>query len=209
MEQITFIERTPFLYHLTDRRNLDFIFHEKKLLSALSLVELAGLDEAETFLSERRPEHTILTINGFSVYVRDQRPLNRALINCLTHNWTPGEYIYHLNARAFTWPNLRRLNIHYGRYAEEKPVILRLDTAAVLAINPHAEITNINSGATRPSGALGGKAAARGKDTFLPFAGYTRPISSVAEVTFPGSCILPSKFEKGSHPDGPWIEVNI
>jgi hypothetical protein len=204
MEQAAFIKRSPYLYHLTDRRNLDFIFQEKKLFSAKALVELAGLPQAHAFLSGRRPEHTLLEVNGFPVHIRDQRPLNKALNKCLTHDWTPGQYIFHLNQRVFTWPNLHRLGIHFGRYAEESPVIFRLDTAAVLALNPQVEITNINSGATRPSGALDGKAAARGKDTFLPFDRYTRPVSSVAEVTFPVFCVLPNVLEVGNHPEGPW-----
>jgi hypothetical protein len=204
-----FIKKTPFLYHLTDRRNLPLIITEGKLLSTNLLVQRTNLNNKEEVLKIRRPEHTELVIDGKQCFIRDQRPLNKALDKCLTDGWTREQYIYHLNDRVFTWPTLKRLNIHYGRYESEKPIILRLRTDETLNLNTHGEITHINSGATRPSGALEGKAAARGKDTFKAFEQYTRNVSSVAEVTFPNFCSLPKTFWKGTNPEGQWMSISL
>lgn len=204
MDKEKFIEKTPYLYHLTDRRNLESIYQHKKILSTTELVSLANIENAENFLRQRRPLHTNIKANGYDVFIRDQRPLNRALNNCLTDNWTPEDYIYHLNRRVFMWPTLKRLWIHYGRYESENPIILRFSAKEILELNNHAEITNINSGATRPSGALGGKAAARGKDTFKKFEVFDLTVSKVAEVTFPEFCLLPNNYQKANNPDGPW-----
>jgi hypothetical protein len=70
----------------------------------------------------------------------------------------------------------------------------------------NVELSNINSGATRPSGTLGGKAAARGKETFQIIEQCTYPVRKAAEVTFPSVCILPFEFEIGKSPDGSWKE---
>ncbi|WP_207516094.1 DUF7002 family protein [Longitalea luteola] len=209
MDKQEFIKKTPFLYHLTDSRNLDFIKHQKKLLSTSEIVAISGIAEADDFLKSKRPQHSILVVNGVNVFIRDQRPLNKALEKCLTDNWTPADFIYHLNRRVFMWPNIKRLAIHYGRYESENPIIFRFNTNDILALNGHVEFSKINSGATRPSATLGGKAAPRGKDTFQTFEDYSFNISSVTEVTFPQYCILPQQFEIGSSPNGDWEKSTL
>ncbi len=206
-----FIEKTPYLYHLTDRCNLDFIKESKKLFSTVQIIKMAEDEDGDgdSFLRTRRPKHSPIKINGFDLSIRDQRPLNKALERCLTDNWTAGDFILHLNRRVFFWPSLKRLRIHYGRYASENPIILRFSTKQMLELNKHAEITNINSGATRPSGALGGKAAARGKNTFKKFENFDLAASKVAEVTFPEFCCLPDEFFIGNSPEGPWRKDSL
>ena len=202
-----FIRATPYLYHLTDYRNLPSIQKMGRLFSTVELAQMSGVENAKEYLHTRRPEHTVLMINGAEIYIRDQRPLNKALDKCLTDDWTREDYIYHLNKRVFTWPTIKRLEIHYNRYVSENPLILRLETKEILSINDNVEITRLNSGATRPLGVLGGIAPSRGKDTFKPFQAYDLPIKSVAEVTFLDSCVLPSIFDIGNSPQGSWEKV--
>jgi hypothetical protein len=207
MDKQSFIEKTPYLYHLTDKRNLPLIKEQRTLYSTAEIIALSGLENGDEFLRIRRPEHSIVNVNGKSVYIRDQRPLNKALENCLTHSWKPAQFIYHLNSRVFMWPNLKRLWTHYGRYVNENPIIFRFDTSVILELNDQAELSDINSGATRPSGALGGKAAARGKNTFKKIEDCDYRIGKVAEVTFPGFCVLPANFKIGNTPEGRWRET--
>lgn len=209
MEIERFIAKIPYLYHLTDARNLEFIFGEKRLYSTTELVNMADMDDGGSFLQTRRPAHEHVRIGRRTVMIRDQRPLNRALDKCLTGGWTREQFIAHLNGRVFTWPNIKRLEIHYGRYAHEKPVIIRMASADVLTLNPHAELSVINSGATRPSGALNGFAAFRGAETFVPLGIFSEAPARVAEVTFPGNCQMPSTIELGSSPLGGWKAQKI
>jgi len=209
MELQTFLDKTPYLYHLTDRKNLNAIIKGGRLISTVGLVNMAGMENAEVFLRTRRAEHSVIEIDGIDHYIRDQRPLNRALDKCLTDNWTRGDYIYHLNDRVFLWPNLKRLEIHFGRYEDEQPVIMRFSTGDIFELNDHAEITHINSGATRPSGVFGGKAAPRGKNTFKKIEDFELTAVRVAEVTFPGFCILPASFHIGNSPDGEWEQITL
>jgi len=207
MNRDELIKKTPFLYHLTDEKNIAFIKAKKKLYSTTELISLSNLQKKEEFITTRRSEHTQISIDGYTIFIRDQRPLNKALDKCLTDGWTRNEFIAHLNNRVFMWPNLSRLNIHYGRYEFEMPVIFRFNTSELLELNENkVELARINSGATRPSGTLGGKAAARGKNTFLKIEQCDYPVRNVAEVTFPNICILPNRFEKGYNPSGPWDE---
>lgn len=204
-----FIQQTPFLYHLTDRRNLPSIKKWGRLYSTVDLVGKSGIQNANEYLHSQRPQHTSLIINGYEVFVRDQKPLNRALDKCLTDNWTREDYIYHLNKRVFTWPTINRLVKHYNRYENENPLILKFATEEILALNSNVEITRLNSGATRPLGVLGGVAPPRGKDTFKPFEEYDLSIKSVAEVTFLSSCLLPATFDIGSTPSSVWEKISL
>lgn len=209
MDIQTFLKKTPYLYHLTERKNLNTILQGGRLLSTVEIVNMAGIDNADEFLRTRRSDHTVITVNGIDYYIRDQRPLNKALNKCLTDNWTAGDFIHHLNNRVFLWPNLKRLQIHFGRYEEEQPIIMRFSTGDIFTLNDHAEITHINSGATRPSGVFGGRAAPRGKGTFKKIQDFDLAVGKVAEVTFPGFCILPSSFHTGNSPDGEWEEITL
>jgi hypothetical protein len=203
MDKQQFLDKTPYLYHLTSKDNLYFVKAECKLYSTVALAGKSGIQNANDFLQTRRDGHATLSVNGIYISIRDQQPITRALDRCLTDNWTREQFIYFLNQRVFTWPNLKRLNIHFSRYESEKPVILKLSTEEVLKLNPNPLVTNLNSGATRCIPKYRG-APPRGKDTFQLIPDYLGTPSSVAEVTFMNECLLPKKMEIGFHPDGPW-----
>jgi len=209
MEKELFVEYIPFLYHLTDKRNLALIKGYKKLFSTTTLISMAKIENPEEFLTTRRPLHEEIIIKDSKIYIRDQRPLNRALDKCLTDDMKPSDFILHLNARVFMWPNLKRLWTHFSRYESENPIILRFDTSKILELNSIVELSRINSGATRPSGVFGGKAAPRGKGTFVDIRKWVTGPNDVAEVTFPSFCILPNEFNLGTSPEGKWSDVII
>lgn len=209
MNRKEFIDKTPFVYHLTNKDNLKFIVSQGKLFSTVTLAEMAlGEQAANEFLRTRRDDHAELHLDDVIISIRDQQPITRALDRCLTDNWTRDDFIYFLNLRVFTWPNLKRLNIHFSRYEAEQPIILRLSTEELLRINPNALLTNLNSGATRCIPKYRG-APPRGKDTFKPIEEYDGTPGSVAEVTFLSECILPKVVEVGRHPHGPWETLQL
>lgn len=200
-----FIKRNPYLYHLTDKENAGIIMEQRRILSTVTIINASNIPDKNTFLRKRRPDHTTINIDGVEYKIRDQRPISiLALSKCVTDNWDTGDFIYHLNRRVFLWPNLKRLQIHYQRYQDEKPVIFRFSSQDILNIHPNAEFCRLNSGATRANSHLGGKAPERGKDTFQIASAYTFPVSSVAEVTIPDYCTLPTEFDTSGKPNGPW-----
>lgn len=209
MEREEFIKKVPYIYHLTDSRNLDYILSERRLSSAVNIINSSTLVEKEVLATTRREGHVNLNVNGTEIWIRDQRPLNRALDKCLTPGWTREQYIYLLNSRVFLWPNLKRLQTHYSRYQNENPVILKFEINLALETNPSPELCHLNSGATRPLGILGGVAPIRGENTFVSIEEYDKGFQKLAEVTFPNSFILPNQFWIGNSPNGNWNLQNI
>ena len=210
MEKSAFIARSPFLYHLTDQRNLDSILASQQILSTAAIIQASSIENKRAFLRTRRPVHCSVNVGDSVCHIRDQRPISlKALSKCLTDNWDTGDFIAHLNKRVFFWPNIKRLTIHYSRYKNENPVILRFDSAEILELNPNAEFCRLNSGATRANSYLGGKPPARGRETFLRANAYPLSASSVAEVTFPNLCNLPDDLSIAKTPNGRWRAIQL
>lgn len=208
MDLEQFIQKTPYLYHLTSQANANNIIRQKRLLSANELISLSGDDSIQNIKREKRPAHFSLTVDGIEISLRDQQPISMvALPKCLTDNWTVGDFLNHLNDRVFMWPTLKRLWAHFNRYANEQPVIFRFPTRAVIEANPHVKFCRLNSGATRANSYLGGKAPERGPNTFLRAAQFNLPPRGVAEVTFEQQCLLPANFSYSDRPDGAFQEV--
>jgi hypothetical protein len=204
----TILNKIEFLYHLTDRRNLEFILKNKSLFSTNVLAEMAGTENKD-LVFEKRFNHETLKIGDCQVFIRDQRPLNAALDKCLTDGWTRSQYIHLLNSKAFFWPNLNRLERHYKRYIDENPVILRVRLKEILEINGHIELCHLNSGATRPLGSLGGFAPERGPNTFLSLELFDKPVEKIAEIVFDGRVELPLEIWISNAPHGPWEKCDL
>lgn len=196
----------PYLYHLTDSRNIENILITKSLYSTTTIVNNSEINEKSNFLRQRRPLHQAIRANGFNFWIRDQRPISiLALSKCLSDNWEPGDFINHLNNRVFFWCTLKRLLIHFNRYHHENPRILKFKTADILKLNGNkVEFCRINSGATRANSHLGGIAPYRGSKTFLPAESYQLSPCSVVEVTVVGQCNIPDFLWISDKPEGPW-----
>lgn len=205
-----FAQRNPFLYHLTAADNAPQIVKSRTLLSTTSIALSTIRDplKRKSFVQERRPEHAVLTGNGSTYSIRDQRPISMIVLGrSLTPGMTTGHFIELLNRRVFFWPTLGRLKRHYDRYAFESPLILRVESAALLELNAHVELARLNTGATRCHPKYGGNAPTRGKGTFVSPAELDYGIATIAEVTFPDSCRLPDRLWIGRSPNGPWAET--
>jgi hypothetical protein len=212
MDLDKFIKKNEFLYHLTDSRNFEIIKIDWLLLSTESLVNKSTLniEEKKKFLTNKRPVHKEIVINGKNHFIRDQKPISETnLKKCLTNGWSVGEFLQLLNSRVFFWPSLPRLWSHFTRYQNESPIIIKVSSGSMFEINNHAEFCRLNSGATRSNSHLNGAPPDRGIETFLPAEKYLLYPGSVAEVTFPNSCILPKKIYIGKTPNGPWNELTL
>jgi len=208
MDLEKFIEKTPYLYHLTSQTNAANIIASRQLFSANQLITLTGDDALQKVKREKRPVHLQLTVDGVAISLRDQQPISHvALPKCLTDGWNIGDFLYHLNERVFMWPTLKRLWSHFGRYESENPVIFRFSTRDMLAANPHVKFCRLNSGATRANSYLGGKPPERGPNTFQTAADFNLPVGQVAEVTFENQCTIAGTFSYSERPDGEFSAI--
>jgi hypothetical protein len=204
-----FINTRPYLYHLTDKRNLDSILEHGVLYSTQELVRLAKYADAKKFLTSRRPDHVPIPFGNSIFYIRDQHPLSLTILSKCLDGCTIEEFIAYLNSKVFFWGRPQGLNSHYARYEKEgeKPVILRVSTQELVDLNSPAKFTHLNSGGPRASSHLGGKGSPRGLNTFKAHIEYNRGASSVNEVVFDKLCKLPETLYRGSHPDGPFKKI--
>ncbi len=208
MELEKFIEKTPYLYHLTSKQNALQIIKEKKLYSANQLIDMSGDEALKKTRREKRYNHLSFKIGDNEVSLRDQQPISLvALPKCLTDGWKVDDFLDHLNARVFMWPSLKRLWAHYKRYQLEEPIIFRFSTKSILKANLHVKFCRLNSGATRANSYLGGIAPHRGPNTFLSAEDYNLSISSVAEVTFEDICNIVGEFSTATNPEGPFSVI--
>ena len=207
MDLKNFIQKRPYLYHLTHQNNSQNIIKSGIILSTTTIVEKSDIEDETKFLRSRRDSHTTVEIKGRKYHIRDQQPIfPKALKKCVKGGWNSGDFIKHLNDRVFFWSTLKRLERHFARYQDEDPVILKIKTASIVEANPGNPplFCRLNSGATRPHPSYNGEAPPRGPNAFLEANNYNRNISSVAEVTFRDKCNLPRKFMTGKNPQGPW-----
>lgn len=202
-----FIKLRPYLYHLTDNRNIEHILKTRKLYSTEYLVKQSTIEGKTDFLSTKRDGHHEISIGEDVFRIRDQRPISlKVLGRSLTENWDTRKFILTLNQRVFMWPTIKRLNSHFGRYIAESPSIIRASTREVLEINGCVEFARLNTGATRCSHHYNGDAPTRGEGTFLLAEDIEYSHAEIAEVTFPVECILPKQIEIGDSPNGLWVK---
>lgn len=187
--------------------SIEQILSEGKLFSATAIASEVFENETQRkrFVQSRRPEHVVLTTSEKRYAIRDQRPISMVVLGrSLTAGWTASDFIELLNGRVFFWPTIDRLERHYDRYSAESPVIIRVESEALLNLNSHVELAWLNTGATRCHPKYGGNAPTRGEGTFRKPKEFKHGLRSIAEVTFPGSCVLPKDVWTGPTPEGPW-----
>jgi hypothetical protein len=194
----------PYLYHLTDRSNLDHIRKTNNILPAARLMELAGRVD---LLRARRSEHERLNIAQKSILIRDQAPLHEGNVE-LINGFSFEDLVESINRRSFFWPGTAAGPISYGvrhfeRYQEERPVILQIAFQSLLDVIRGVDplYCKYNSGSPRCSG---GNKSPRGPDTFVSGARFNGTPSRVVEVTFSVPIVLPVDTKVGDHPAGPW-----
>jgi hypothetical protein len=199
-----FASARPWLFHLTSRENLNRIRASRILQSSTRLRSLATNPPP---LNGKRKNHLPLDVDGEAIFLRDQAPLHQGNMRLLD-GWTFQDVIDDLNNRIFFWPGRATGPISYGirhfeRYEHERPIIIRISSADLFAVNSRRppEFCRFNSGSPRCSGGVG---SPRGAGTFVTAAVAEFTAGKVVEVTFRREISLPRQVEIGNFPLGPW-----
>jgi hypothetical protein len=194
----------PYLFHLTDSRNMQRILRTRVLEPASRILTAAG---REDFLGVKRPTHLEVSVGSDSIFLRDQAPLHSGNMK-LPRTWKFETFVRELNDRVFFWPGSAAGPIDYGirhfaRYEAEKPSIIRVRLAALLEANDGVEIQvcRYNSGSPRWSRGI---PARRGPSTFVSPSRAGFRASQIVEVAVAGPLHVPGDVEIGSNPAGPW-----
>lgn len=211
MEKQELLRNIEFLYHLTSEKNAENILSKQIIESTVNVIGSSDLSQGEAgeVLRNRREKHLYVKVGmNQTIMIRDQNPISiKSLEKCLTDGWTTGDFIYHLNRRVFFWPNLKRLNIHFNKYQNESPVILKFRTEDLFEENDNVRLCHLNSGATRCHPKWNGAPPPRGASSFARIEDFNLGLNRIAEVTFEGNCNLPKKGWTSKHPNGPWLEI--
>ena len=178
----------PRLFHMAEPEAWRSVL-ELGLLSTSAALDLHGLTgpAREALERRRRPEMIWLDHPEHGRFpVRDQHPMtDAALRRCLTGRLEPADWYALLNVRAFLWADPERLErmLRTPAYRPNSYVVFAVDTRSFAEAHAdHLEVSFINTGSTIR------KAAARGRETFLPLADLARrDVRRVAEVTVLGS----------------------
>jgi hypothetical protein len=199
-----FTRRRPYLYHLTAVQNIARIRRTMELECARSLLSAAG---ERRLIRERRTDGYTVAVGGEHIHIRDQAPLHRGNMQLET-GWAFEDFVAHLNARVFFWPGNEVGPIayglrHYERYADDRPVMLRVSTASLFALNVGREprFCRYNSGSPRCSY---GRKSPRKSDTFQRGSDASFSPAQVVEVTFEDRVQIPDNTQIASTPSGPW-----
>jgi uncharacterized protein DUF7002 len=198
------VKHRPWLYHLTDPKNLEGIRRLWCLRSAKSFLGLSGSPELAT---TRRRQHVNVVANGQTVRIRDQAPLHPGNVS-FHDGFSFPDLVDLINSFVFFWPGSADGPTDYGkrhflRYEDEEPVLLRVRTADLITVigADSLQLCAYNSGAPR---CTGGKGSPRGPETFLPVDSFPRGVSGVVEVVVKDEAPLPTDVEIATHPAGPW-----
>ena len=199
-----FQAKRPYLYHLTDQRNVERIRRTERLYSATYLLKAAN---AHATITERRPNSVGVMVDGEEIWIRDQRPLHAGNVG-FEGGWTFEDLLKALNDKVFFWPGTANGPISYGirhfqRYASEKPALLRLSTSRVATTNNGTSplFCRYNSGSPRWSN---GVASPRGPSTFVACTLASFSATSVVECVISEQVLLPPCAEVAAAFDGPW-----
>lgn len=199
-----FVRLRPYLYHLTAQRNLVHIRKDMLLKPSNTLFAEAG----ETALSRTvRRGPRVLSLGDRQIELRDQDPLHAGKISFLG-DWTLEDLVSHLNNHVFFWPGWEHGPVlsgknHFERYADEKPIILRVKIIELLQANNGIQplFCQYNSGAAR---CTKGRGSPRGPQTFMAADYFHLPPTRVVEVTFRSTVRLPVTIEAKTYPNNHW-----
>ena len=191
IELSEFTRLRPFVYHVTSRENADTLRRARRIRTTESILRSSSrLD----LLRTRRSGYVAVETPDGTIVLKDQRPLIEANA-ALAGGWDFGSYVAFLNGFTFFWPGTEAGPIGPGRrlldrYEAEGPLVLRIETSALLDENRDVvpEFCAFNSGAPRYNT---GQPARRGPDLFATADKFPRRASEVVELGFRADVTLP------------------
>ncbi len=203
LDQTAFINKRPWLYHLTAAANVAAIRRDGRLTTAAASLMAAGRSD---LLDKRRPSAVQINIGNERRVIRDQKPLHRGNM-ALQGEWSFEQFVRRLNEHVFFWPGYDHGPIdaglrHFGRYSGEEVQILRVPTRRVFELAwARLRVSRFNSGAPRCSR---GQKSPRGPSTFTHPSEAAMTPSVVQEVAIYGDLPLPDDAEWATSYGGPW-----
>jgi hypothetical protein len=200
----------PFLFHLTARENIEGIKSEQKMFPAKALLESAGRQD---LIGVHRRAHRTIYVKSRAVKIRDQDKLHAANIE-FESGWDLTRFIGHVDSHVFFWPGtplgpIKNGQEHFGRYAHERPVLIRVGFRALVNANESATLLlcRFNSGAPRTIPPLG-RRSPRGSTTYVPAEEFDGTAKDVKEVVFRDNLILPqTETAAADSYEGPWRKL--
>jgi hypothetical protein len=180
-----FCQAHPTLYHASADGTWPSIC-ALGLLPVSLLLDRAGIskEERRAIERDRRSRAIPLTVNGFTIEIRDQKPLSLSRLKSALKDATVEEWLLMLNERIYFWPSEDRLKhfLQAASYAKSGHLVIEVDTKALLDhCDKRVFISSMNTGTTSPY------AAPRGRSTFQLVTEYPqRRRSTVAEVSVVG-----------------------
>ena len=170
MTEDDLIRYFPQLYHMTADGAWPSI-HRHGLLSTSALLDLLGKsgDERECLESEQRPRSIPLHGDQGAPVLRDQRPLNRGLLEKHLIGMIPEQWYRLLNSKVFFFPSLERLQglLNGSQYRSEIHTVLTVDTRELVRRHRNRiTLSRINTGAMLHGG------SPRGVGTFRSIQGF-------------------------------------
>lgn len=172
-----FCARYPRLFHVTDPGALDGI-RAHGLLSAEALVDLYAVPaaEREELLTHDRGRghfHPLARQGLPGAVLRDQWMPDERLLTCLTGRFAgrPGAWRRLVNGHVFFWLSDSKAAQMAGLNRNRRQIVLRFDSAALLARHHDAAFTTpINAGFALSL--YGRPPARRDESTFRPLSGF-------------------------------------
>lgn len=202
-----FCELRPFLFHLTDQRNVSRISRMRCLESASDLINLA---KQPAQVLRKRFTSLSMCVDGENVWIRDQAPLHAGNVG-FQDGWSFEDLIRCLNEKVFFWPGTQGGPISYGvrhfqRYQAEGPALMRISSSHLLAANSKLSpyFCRYNSGSPRCSKGI---RSPRGPSTFVDCDNADFSPASVVEVVFQNRVVLPDCTEVSQSFEGPWTPM--
>jgi hypothetical protein len=146
------------------------------------------------------PEQVIHPARG-TADIRDQHPMNEAMLRRTLTDMTVEEWLTELNSHVFFAPTKSRLESLYAAYRTAPRLVLTISTAQLVAEHgDRIRLSHLNSGAVRHVNHT------RGSDTFQPIHQFVHKKADwVAEIAVQNRVPITRGLVLGAeiwHPDG-------
>jgi len=203
MEESELVAKYPTCFHLASADAWESV-QQLGLLSTRALLDVWEVpSELKTRLItqlRKGPEHVAHPVHG-SADIRDQHPMNEAMLRRSLADMTVQDWLTQLNSHVFFAPTRRRLESLYAAYHAAPRLVLTISTAQLVAEHgDRIRLSHLNSGAVRHVNHT------RGSDTFQPIQRFAhRKADWVAEIAVRDRVPITPGLVLGAeiwHPDG-------
>src|SRR5438309_336944 len=155
MDEAIFAANYKYLFHITTEANLARMTALRRIESASTLMRSATPPTPTALHRQRREKPYSLTVDGFAITLRDQRPLQEGHL-IWQEGWDMSRFVELLNGLVFFWASTRRgtqLGLNHQLHYSTDPV-LRICTSSIFS-SAHPRFSWSNSGSPRSNPSTG------------------------------------------------------